>query len=69
MKKTISIEGMNCGHCTASVEKALRAVPGVSDAKADLAAKEASVTLSDEVTDTALAAAVTGAGFKVKGIR
>ena len=31
MKTTLSIEGMMCGHCQATVEKALKGVPGVSE--------------------------------------
>ena len=68
MKKTIRIEGMNCGHCSASVEKALRAVPGVTEATVDLAAKTASVSAEGGVADDALKAAVTDAGFTVTGI-
>ena len=68
MTITLKIEGMTCGHCTASVEKALRAVPGVSEAKADLAAKTATVTAADTVDAKALAAAVDEIGFDVTGV-
>ena len=51
MKKVISIEGMRCGHCTASVDKALREIAGVSDVTVDLAAKKAEVEAADTVTD------------------
>ena len=33
----IKIEGMSCGHCTAAVEAALKAVPGVQSVVVDLA--------------------------------
>ncbi|MDL2272394.1 heavy metal translocating P-type ATPase [Desulfovibrio sp. OttesenSCG-928-I05] len=68
MKKIMQINGMNCGHCTSSVEKALRAVPGVTDAKADLASKSATVEAAENVSDDALKAAVTDAGFEVVAI-
>jgi len=68
MEKSIRIEGMSCGHCKASVEKALRAVPGVTEATVDLAAKTASVSAEGGVADDALKAAVTDAGFTVTGI-
>ena len=68
MNKTLRIEGMTCGHCTASVEKALRAVPGVGDVKVDLAAKTATVSAGDGVTDAVLAKAVDDIGFDVTGI-
>lgn len=69
MKKTIQIEGMSCGHCSSSVEKALRAVPGVKSAKVDLATKLAVVEEDAGVADAALQKAVTDAGFEVTGIR
>lgn len=69
MKKTIAIEGMNCGHCTSAVEKALRATAGVNDVSVDLAAKQAIVDIADSVSDEQLKKAVTGAGFTVMGIR
>ena len=69
MKKILAVDGMQCSHCTGSVEKALRAVPGVSEAVADLAAKTATVTLDTDVADEALSSAVVNAGFTVTGIR
>lgn len=68
MTKTIDIEGMMCAHCVAHVEKALNAIDGVS-AKADLENKCAVVTLTKDVSDETLAAAVTEAGYEVKGVR
>lgn len=43
MSQTIvlKIEGMTCGHCKAAVEKALKAVPGVTSATVELEKKEA----------------------------
>ena len=69
MKKDISIEGMRCGHCTASVDKALREIAGVSDVTVDLAAKKAEVEAADTVTDEALRKAVDDLGFQVCEIR
>ena len=40
----LKIAGMTCGHCKAAVEKALKATPGVIDAKVDLEKQEAVVT-------------------------
>ena len=68
MTKTIDIEGMMCAHCVAHVEKALNAIDGVS-AKADLENKCAVVTLTKDVSDETLAAAVAEAGYEVKGVR
>ncbi len=63
----ISIEGMNCGHCKASVEKALNALPGVK-AEVDLEKMEARVVSEGEVSAAQMSEAVTAAGFEVKGV-
>ena len=68
MKKSITIEGMNCGHCTASVEKALRAVPGVVAVAVDLASKTATLDVEEGVADAVLEKVVTDSGFTVVGI-
>lgn len=69
MKKTIKIEGMTCGHCIGSVEKALRAVPGVTDVAVDLASKTATVEAQDSVSDNVLTKTVADTGFQIVGIQ
>ncbi len=64
MKKIIEIEGMHCSHCAKAVEDELLAIDGVKKAKADAEKKTAVVTLSKDVADEALTAAVEKAGFK-----
>ena len=39
MTVTVTIDGMSCAHCSARVEKALNALPGVR-ARVDLAEKK-----------------------------
>ena len=68
MTKVITIEGMMCGHCTGRVQKALEEVAGVSAVTMSLENKTATVEVSGEVTDQTLTAAVTEAGYEVKGI-
>lgn len=68
MTKVITIEGMMCGHCTGRVQKALEEVAGVSAVTMSLENKTATVELNGEVTDQTLTAAVTEAGYEVKGI-
>ena len=63
-EKTLRIEGMSCGHCSARVEKALNALEGV-EAKVDLAAKTAHIELKQDVSDEILKKAVTDAGYEV----
>lgn len=69
MAKTISIEGMTCGHCTSSVEKALRAVSGIQHVSVDLASKTATVEADTSASDETLKKTVTDIGFDVTGIR
>lgn len=69
MSKTMTIEGMSCGHCTSAVDKALRQVSGVSDVVMDLAGKTAVVTMAQEVGDDTLTKAVTDAGYEVINIK
>ncbi len=64
MTKTVTIEGMSCKHCAMRVEKALNALPGVT-AAVDLNAASATVTADAEIDDATLAAAVSGAGYKL----
>ena len=40
----LKINGMTCQHCVMSVTKALKGVPGVSDAKVSLTPGQATVT-------------------------
>jgi copper ion binding protein len=64
--KTLKIQGMTCNHCVMRVAKALKAVPGVQDAKVDLQKAEAAVTYDDtKATTDKLSAAVVDAGYKV----
>ena len=58
------IDGMKCMHCKASVESALKCVPGVTEAEADLDAKTARIILDEEVADDVLMAAVKAKGFE-----
>lgn len=65
MEIVISVEGMMCNHCKASVEKACKAVAGTVDAVVDLAAKNVTVTGSADPAQ--LKKAIEDAGFKVVG--
>lgn len=64
MKYTIKTAGLMCGHCDASVETALLAVPGVTEADADHTVNEVAVECADDVDPQALRAAVEGANEK-----
>ena len=66
--KTLKVEGMMCGHCEATVKKALEALEGVSEAKVSHEAGTAVVTLKDDVADDVLKKAVEDKDYKVLGI-
>ena len=68
MKKTISIEGMMCGHCEATVKKALEALPEVTEAEVSHTAGTAVVTLSAPVDDAVLKRTVEAKDYTVTGI-
>ena len=68
MEKTITIEGMMCGHCEASVKKALEALDGVVKADVSHDKGTAVVTLEKDISDDILTKAVEDKDFKVTGI-
>ena len=68
MEKTIKIEGMMCGHCEASVKKALEAVDGVISADVSHDKGTAVVALEKDVADDVLTKAVEDKDYKVTGI-
>lgn len=69
MQKTISVEGMMCMHCVKHVNEALSKVDGVSLVEVSLENKNAIVTLTKDISDSALKAAVENAGYDVTEIR
>ena len=68
MTKTMKIEGMMCGHCEATVKKALEAIDGVNSAEVSHEAGTAVVELSGEVQDGVLQKAVEDKDYKVLSI-
>ena len=63
--RIIKVQGMSCGHCKASVEKALNAVSGVTDARVDLAEGTVAVTFNQGTAVAELEAAIEDAGYEV----
>jgi len=63
METVIYVGGMMCPHCQARVEKACKAVPGVTDAVVDLKAKNVTVTGTADIA--ALKAAIIEAGYEI----
>src|SRR5690606_12589958 len=61
---TLSIEGMTCASCVGRVERALKAVPGVSEAVVNLATEGA--TVRGVASADELVAAVQKAGYEAR---
>ncbi len=61
---TLDVEGMSCGHCSATVKKAIAAVDRVSDVTVDLEKKKAYFKTDDESSVQAAVDAVNNAGYK-----
>ncbi|QPC88802.1 cadmium-translocating P-type ATPase (plasmid) [Mesorhizobium sp. NBSH29] len=66
-KVELSVEGMTCASCVGRIEKALRAVPGVTDASVNLATERAAVRYLRGVVDIgSLIGAVRAAGYEAR---
>ncbi len=68
MEKTMKIEGMMCGHCEATVKKALEALNGVDHADVSHEQDQAVVTLKEDVADDVLKKAVEDKDYNVVSI-
>lgn len=61
----LSLQGMHCASCAGIITRALKKVPGVSDANVNFAAEKARVVYDAETTDAShLITAVEKAGYK-----
>lgn len=68
MKKLIHIDGMGCMKCVAHVKEALEGLDGVSGADVSLESNSATITLTNDVADTAIISAIEDAGYDVTKI-
>ncbi len=69
MEKTMKIEGMMCGHCEATVKKALEALDGVSEAIVSHEKGTAIVKLNNDVADDVLKETVEAKDYKVTEVK
>ncbi|MCA0341091.1 MAG: heavy metal translocating P-type ATPase, partial [Proteobacteria bacterium] len=60
----VAIEGMTCASCVGRVEKAIKAIPGVTNAVVNLATEKA--TVQGTAAATAIVAAIENAGYDAK---
>jgi len=65
MKKIIRIEGMTCHHCEMRVEKALKAVRGVKNAKASFIEKTCIIDVKFDIAEDIIREVVMQAGYHV----
>lgn len=64
----ISITGMTCGHCAASVTKELEKLNGVTDVAVDQPAGKATLAMSEFIPELEIKNAVSEAGYEVTAI-
>ncbi len=69
IKKIITIEGMHCGHCAATVEKAIGSLEGITSAKVNLDKKVCVAKTNTEISDDLIIKAVTNSGFEFVDIK
>ncbi len=63
---TLRVAGMTCASCVATIEKALRATPGVHSAVVNLATGKAQVHGTNDLSRQALVDAVQSSGYSVR---
>lgn len=68
MKKTLTVEGMTCGHCTGRVEKTLSEMEGVSSVTVDLDTKLAVVEMNKAISDDTFKSIIADQGYEVVNI-
>ena len=66
---SLAIEGMSCASCVSRVERALSAVPGVTQAQVNLATERADVRLDGPPDRAALVRAIHDVGYEVRASR
>lgn len=63
---SLPVDGMTCASCVGRVEKALKAVPGISTASVNLATERADITLNDSGDALSAVRAIESAGYSVR---
>ena len=69
MEKTMEIKGMMCGHCEATVKKALEALPQVEEAVVSHEKGTAVVKLNAEIADETLKKTVEDKDYQVVSVK
>ncbi|MGW1957763.1 heavy-metal-associated domain-containing protein [Streptomyces sp. NPDC001920] len=62
-----AVSGMSCGHCKATLTKAIGELDGVTGVGVDLATGQVTVTSAGEPDDALIAEVVDDAGYELTG--
>jgi len=60
---SLNVPGMSCSHCTAAIEKAIKAIDPAAEVSCDL--ETHNVDVDSTVSESALATAIREAGYEV----
>ncbi|HWG90977.1 MAG TPA: heavy metal-associated domain-containing protein [Candidatus Thermoplasmatota archaeon] len=63
----LTVDGMTCGGCARTVERAASRVPGVTSARVNLNDATLTVSAAGAASRDAVAKAVAAAGYEVRG--
>ncbi|MFH1146447.1 MAG: heavy metal-associated domain-containing protein [Pseudomonadota bacterium] len=63
--RTLKIKGMSCNHCVTNVQKILNGIPGIRNAKVDLAKGEAGFEEEGPVEMKTIEEKIRNAGYEV----
>lgn len=64
---TVTVTGMTCGHCAASVREEVGSIPGVTAVDVDLASGNVTIDSEGDVEADAIKSAVQEAGYQLAG--
>lgn len=62
---TISVAGMSCGHCAASVQDEVGQIPGVTSVQVDVPSGTVVIDSASQVETAAIRSAVEEAGYRL----
>ena len=62
---TLSVPEIHCGHCKASIESAVRPLPGVATATVDIEGRTVEVSYDEPASVEAIKAAIVDVGYEV----
>jgi copper chaperone len=64
---TVTVTGMTCGHCAASVREEVENIPGVTSVDVDLISGKVTIDSDGPIQTDAIQGAVEEAGYELAG--